>query len=619
MIKKIGAALAMLLASLLSNGISTAVADMQMNEVIVTATKTEQKPEDVTQSVTVITADDIKKSGATNVGDILSTTPGATVTNYGPLGALQSIELRGSSYQQVLVLLNGMRLNSGSAGGFDLSELPVSLDSIERIEIVRGPASALYGSDAMGGVINIITKKPTKPATTLSGAAGADGYSLASIYNSGKAGNTYYGLSYSKEHSSGFHHLNNNDDQYTAGIKLGYDLNAGSSVEASADYLNKEIGVPGSDELPSPLARQVNRLLVTGVQYKNRLSKAVDFNVRVYETEEHLGYSDPDPATYTFSTIRSTTTGAEAQLNWLMGSFSVLTVGMDGRNDNMDDSSSGTHSATMTAAYAQDELNFGDSFILIVGDRYDKHSVYGGKWSPKASARYLNAGSGTIIRASIGNSFRAPTLNDLYFMDAFGDVGNPNLQPETAVEYEGGIEQALGAGNSIKFTAFNRRVKDLIVWAPTSPGAFTYTPMNIGRARVSGTETELHFAVSQILNGNINYTLTFPVDETTGDRIFTDASHIPAQKLAGTLWLSLDAKTALTLEGESVRNYVEPGSPKWDYYVLDGKITDTVISQNNLKVQAFIGLRNIFNRQYETVQGYPMPPQEFYGGMTASF
>jgi len=188
MIKKIGAGLAMLLASLLSNGISTAVADMQMNEVVVTATKTEQKPEDVTQSVTVITADDIKKSGATNVGDILSTTPGATVTNYGPLGALQSIELRGSSYQQVLVLLNGMRLNSGSAGGFDLSELPVSLDSIERIEIVRGPASALYGSDAMGGVINIITKKPTKPATTLSGAAGDNGYSLASIYNSGKAG-----------------------------------------------------------------------------------------------------------------------------------------------------------------------------------------------------------------------------------------------------------------------------------------------------------------------------------------------------------------------------------------------------------------------------------------------
>jgi outer membrane cobalamin receptor len=619
MIKKIVTGAAVLLAALLIYGISTAIADVQMNEVVVTATKTEQKPQDLTQSVTVITADDIEKSGATNVGDVISTTAGATVTDYGPLGALQSLELRGSTYQQVLVLLDGMRLNSGSAGGYDLSELPVPLDSIERIEIVRGPASALYGSDAMGGVVNIITKKPTKEFTTLTGALGADGYSLASLYNSGKDGNTYYSLSYSKEHSSGFHHLHNYGDQYNTGIKLGYDFNAASSIEASADFLTKHIGVPGSDQLASPLARQDNRELVTGVQYKDRLSKAVDFNVRVYQTEEHLGYEDPDIATLDYSTDRSTTSGAEVQLNWLIGSFSVLTIGAEGRNDNLLDSSAGTHDASLSAEYIQEEINFGDSFILILGDRYDKHSEYGSKWSPKASARYLNAGSGTIIRASIGNSFRAPTLNDLYFIDAFGDHGNPDLRPESAVEYEGGIEQPLGAGNSIKFTAFNRRVHDLISWESATPGSFTYTPTNIGRARISGTETELHFVVSQILSGNINYALTFPVDETTNDRIFSDASHIPAQRLGGTLWLSLDSKTSLSLSGQSVRNYVEPGTPKWDYYTLDGKITDTVVSQKNLKIQVFIGLKNIFNRQYETVQGYPMPPQEFYGGMTASF
>jgi outer membrane cobalamin receptor len=619
MIKKIVRGVAVLLASLLSIGISTARADVQMNEVVVTATKTEQKPQDLTQSVTVITADEIEKSGATNVGEVISTTAGATVTDYGPLGALQSLELRGSTYQQVLVLLDGMRLNSASAGGYDLSELPVALDSIERIEIVRGPASALYGSDAMGGVVNIITKKPTKQAITLTGAHGSDGYALSSLYYSGKDEKTYYSLSYSNEHSNGFHHLNNNDNQYSTGIKLGHDFDAASSIEASADFLTKDIGVPGSDQLLSPLARQVNRELVLGVQYKDRLSQAVDFNVRVYQTGEHLGYADSDLDTYEFSTIRSTTSGAEAQLNVIMGSFSVLTIGADGRIDNLVDSSAGTHDASLTAEYIQDEINLGDSFILILGDRYDKHSAYGEKWSPKASARYLNAGSGTILRASIGNSFRAPTLNDLYFIDEFGDHGNPNLRPESAVEYEGGIEQPLGAGNSIKFTAFNRRVNDLIVWEPIVPGSFTYTPTNIGRARISGTETELHFVVSQKVSGNINYSLFFPVDQSTGDRIFSDVSHIPAQQLGGTLWVSLDSKTSLSLNGRSVRNYVEPGSPKWDYYTLDGKITDTVISQKNMKIQVFIGLRNIFNRQYETVQGYPMPPQEFYGGITASF
>jgi len=117
MTKKIAAGAAAVLALLVLDGSSPVRADVEMNEVVVTATKTEQKSQDLTQSVTVITADDIEKTGATNVGDIIGTTAGATVSDYGPLGALQNIQLRGSTYQQVLVLLDGMRLNSGSAGG----------------------------------------------------------------------------------------------------------------------------------------------------------------------------------------------------------------------------------------------------------------------------------------------------------------------------------------------------------------------------------------------------------------------------------------------------------------------------------------------------------------------
>lgn len=626
MIKKIVAGVAMLLAPMLSNGISTAVADVQMNEVVVTATKTERKPQDVTQSVTVITANEIEKSGATNVAEVISTTAGVMVTDQGPLGSLQAVNLRGSSYQQVLVLLDGKRLNSASAGGYDLSELPVPLDSIERIEIVRGPGSPLYGADAVGGVVNIITKKPTATITTLSGDLGAHvdtkGNATkpvsthASLYNSGRDGNTYYALSYSKDHSNGYRQ-NDDADRYNAGIKLGYDLDTTSSIEATADYIRKNIGVPGSVQFPSPVARQTNYEVVTGVQYKERFSKAIDINVRVYQNEDRLHYENSDFSE--FSKTRSMTSGAETQVNWLMNSFSVVTIGAEGRSDSMVDKSAGTHTASISSAYIQDEMSLGDSFILVLGDRNDKHSAFGNKWSPKASARYLNAGSGTIVRASIGNSFRAPTLNDLYFIDAFGDKGNPNLKPESAVEYEGGIEQPFGNGNSLKFTAFNRRVKDLIVWEPDPGNPFVYTPGNIGRARISGTETELHFVASQSVSGSISYTLMFPVDESTGERLFSDVSHIPAQQLGGTLQMALDSETVLSLDGRSVRNYVHPGDPKWDYYTLDGKITDTMVARKDLKTEVFIGMKNIFNRRYETVKGYPMPPQEFYGGITASY
>jgi vitamin B12 transporter len=629
MFRKIIAGTAVLFASMFLNGISTAIADVQLNEVVVTATKTERRPQDVTQSVTVVTADEIEKSGATNVGEVISTTAGAMVTDQGPLGSLQAVTLRGSSYQQVLVLLDGKRLNSGTAGGYDLSELPVPLDAIERIEIVRGPASALYGADAVGGVVNIITKKPAQGVTTISGDLGAHVDTKenakrpvsthASLYNSGRDGKTYYALSYSKNHSNGYR-INSDVDQYNAGIKLGYDLSATSSIEATADYLEKRIGVPGSVQFPSLLARQKNRETVTGARYKERLSQAFDVSLRVYQNEEKLGYTD-DPYTIPFSRTRSITAGGEAQVNWVMNSFSVVTGGAEGRDDSMVDSAAGTHAASLFSSYIQDEMSLGNSFIVVLGGRNDTHSKFGSEWSPKASARYLNAQSGTIVRASYGKSFRAPTLNDLYYTDAFGNVGNPDLQPEHAEEYEGGIEQQFGKGNSIKFTAFRRRVKDLIAWVVPDPvnNPFAYSPANVGRARISGTETELHFVASQSFSGNINYTLMFPVDESTGERLYSDTSHIPAQQLGGTLQIALDAQTVLSLDGRSVRNYVRSGDPKWNYDTLDGKITDTISSQKDSKTEVFVGMKNIFNRRYETVKGYPMPPQVLYGGITASF
>ncbi len=631
MIRRIIAGCAVWLSAAAIGGISTALADVEMKEVVVTATKTERKPQDVTQSMTVITSDEIQKSGATDVAGVLSTTAGAMVTDQGPLGSLQAVTLRGSNYQQVLVLLDGMRLNSASAGGYDLSELPVPLESIERIEILRGPASALYGADAVGGVVNIITKKPAKPLTTLSGALGERGYTSASIYNSGRSGNAYYALSYSTDHSSGYPIKsdagdvirNNAAHQYNAGIKLGYDLDAASSIEATADFVEKKIGVSGSVAFPSALARQQNRETVTGLKYKQRLTNTVDFSIRAYQNEERLTFQSPNldfPDFSVYSKTRSTTDGAEAQINWIMNSFSVVTIGTEARNDSMVDSAAGTHRATLSSAFIQDEMSLGDSFIVVLGGRNDRHSISGSKWSPKASARYLNAGSGTILRASYGKSYRAPTLNDLYFIDAFGNIGNPNLRPESAEEFEGGIEQPFGSGNSLKFTAFRKRVKDLITWQPFDPlNPFIYTPMNIGRARISGTETELHFVVSNMIAGNITYTLLFPVDEDTHERLFTDVSHIPAAQLGGTLSFSLDQQTALSLSGRWVKNYVRPDEPKWEYYTVDGKITDTFLSRKDVKAAVFLGVKNIFNREYEVVKGYPMPPKEFYGGISATF
>src|SRR3990172_23365 len=124
-------------------------ADVKLQEVVVTATKTEKDPKDVTQSVTVITADEIKKSGATNAAEVVRKAAGVSVQEYGPRGSVGQVTVRGAGSAQVLVLLDGRRLNSARSGGYNLTDLPVALDDIERIELVRGPSSALYGADAV--------------------------------------------------------------------------------------------------------------------------------------------------------------------------------------------------------------------------------------------------------------------------------------------------------------------------------------------------------------------------------------------------------------------------------------------------------------------------------------
>ena len=299
-----------------------------------------------------------------------------------------------------------------------------------------------------------------------------------------------------------------------------------------------------------------------------------------------------------------------------MNTWNVITIGAEGRDSQLKDADFGTHSATVSAEYIQDEISIGDSFILVLGEREDHHSAFGSKSSPKASARYLFNNSGTILRASYGESFRTPTFNDLFFMDSYGDTGNPNLRPESAREYEGGIEQSLGQGNSAKLTFFERKVRDLIIWRQD---IFPTFPDNIGRARISGYEAETKFTISDAAILSLNYTRMFPVDETTGERLFSADTHIPDMELGGSLKLAFNEKTSLAFDGRWVKNYVRPDEDQWEYYVVNGKISRTVQYGKALSMNYFIGMKNMFNRTYETVKGYPMPPAELYAGLSAQF
>ncbi len=600
-------------------------AEVKLNQVVVTATKTEKNPQDVTQSVTVITADEIKKSGAATAAEVIERTAGVQVNSNGPLGSTSHINIRGANSEQVLVLLDGRRLNSASDGGFDMSDLPVPLDEIERIEIVRGPSSALYGADAVGGIVNIITKKPAAAVTSVNGAAGSHGYESLALINSNKLDKFYYTLSAGREKSDGFR---TNSDLYqgTVGAKLGYDLSPDSSVEFATDYIGKEIGVPGATDFLTPLAREWDRNLGSSLTYKTKFSRELDLRMNAYQNQDKIIYMDPSfPPTSIHTT---TSTGTEAQTNWLANFWNQLTFGVEARQDHLASTDAGKHTASLWSTYLQDEISLGESLIIVFGGRYDDHSVYGDKFSPKVSTRYLISGTGTIIRASAGEAFRAPTFNELYWPfssstflgDTFINVGNPNLKPEKAKEYELSVEQPVGKGNVIKSAIFERKVDNLISWQQTKPApAITqYSPVNIGKARITGYELEAKITPLDRLTWAVNYTYLNPKDEDTGLYV----PNVPAAQLKSYVNLTLPTETNIYIEGRYVRNYAQPApnpNPSMHYTVVDGKISQPVRLGRKVKSDIFLGVKNLFNRQYQILAGYPMPPEEVYGGVSVQF
>ncbi len=588
--------------------------NVQLKEVVVTATRTEKETQDITQSVTVITADDIQKSSAVTAAEVIERTAGADVKDYGSKGSLSSINLRGANAEQVLILLDGRRLNSASAGGFDMADLPVLLEDVERIEIVRGPFSALYGADALGGVVNIITKKPTALATTITGQVGSHGYESLALSNSNKIDKFYYSLYAGKEKYDGFR-TNSDLDKGTAGGKLGYDITPDSSLEFSTDWIGKEIGVPGAVDFPSPLARQWDRNIGSSLTFQTKFSKELDLRLNAFQNREKISFINPDPVFPVNSQHTSTSTGVEAQTNWLANSWNLFTFGLDTRQDHVDSTDAGEHTASLWAVYAQDEISFGESLIVVVGGRNDSHSVYGDRFSPKMSARYIVGGTGTIIRASAGEAFRAPTLNELFWtFDGF-EKGNPNLKPETSKEYEAGVEQPLGKGNSIKFTYFERKVDNLIQWLPDS--SFIYSPINIGKARITGYEAEARFIPFKPVTWAINYTYMNAKDEATGLYVY----NVPADQLKSYLNWTLPTRTNIYVEGRYVRNYVQPTlpNPTRYYTVVDAKILQPVMLGQKTTCDVFFGIKNMFDRQYQVIAGYPMPPEELYGGVSVRF
>ena len=590
-------------------------AEVELGQVVVTATRTEIEISDVPQSLSVITKEEIMNSPDRTIPEVIQRAAGVLITNNGPIGSLTSANIRGSEAGQVLIMIDGRRINDAQNAQFDLSNLPLTKDEIERIEVLRGGASALYGADAMGGVINIITKAPTQePYARVSSSFGRFGTQEYSLSHRWKPGSLGYGLFASRGRSDGYR-PNSDYDSWVLGGELYYDLPWKGELKVSARNTQKEIGVPGTITFSDPDDRQKDNLTQVDLNYRDKIGSTVTLNFRGWQNISRQTY-DPGTQGPNFGPSflhKNYATGGDLQVNSAIGNAHLLTGGLEAIEDRVNSTATGVHQATRGALYLQDEIEVARPLTATLGLRYDYHSTYQDQINPRAGLLLRLPGE-FRIRASVARSYRAPTFNDLYWPANAFVAGNPNLQPEKAWSYELGGEKKFGDLAVFKVAGFYRDVTDLIRWAPGTD--FVWRPTNVQTAHIWGGETELIFYPWKGLAIPLNYSYLDPRDESTGEPITNKPKHIINAGVDYVTPFGLKS----SLKGRYVQYYVNNTSTlNRDYFVLDARLGYEFKIYQSFKGEGFISLTNILNRDYQINEGFPMPPQSLNGGVSIAF
>jgi outer membrane cobalamin receptor len=580
-----------------------------LEEVVVTATRMVEPLSKASASVAVVTAEEIAARGATRLDEVLQDVVGLHVVSSGPAGSLSSASIRGSEAAQVLVLIDGVRLNSPQYGQFDLNQLPVALNEIERIEVLRGAASALYGSNALGGVINIITRSPQEtPSTQVGWTEGERKTRIVSGSTSRQAGDFRYRLGAESRASDGYR-KNSDFEQYTLNGLFGYSPTEDVDVELSAYHLDYESGIPGSESWPSPDAEQEDKRTVAALKLETPLGPVKLTARGIYEHHRN-NYRDPGGWVPINETHTIDTYGAELHAEKTLNGHSFL-VGGDYYRDDLDSTNIGDEDQEHGAVFGQFQADLAASMTLLLGLRYDIHSDFDNELSPRA-ALHIALTDVTRVRLSASKAFRAPTLNDLYWPEDSFSKGNPDLDPETAWEYELALEQTLGDRGRVSLAGFLRDAEDLISWQPDD--FFVYSPVNVNDARIWGVEVDGRFDLCSFATIGGNYTYLHPKDRDTDEYLLGKPRH----EAHGFVALKPFNETTLRFDGRYLRYYPEIARKEKDYFVTDLALTHAIMF-GEVAVDATVSVKNLFNEGYEANPGYPMPPRELFAGLTAYF
>jgi len=614
---------------------------VSLEPIVVTATRTEESPEKIASSVTVITAEEIEKSRYITAKETLRRVPGLALSSQGGLGRTSSVFIRGARSEDTLVMIDGMEINDPINPGRFFNFADLTTNNIQQIEVVRGPQSPLYGSDAMGGVINIITKRGQGPPEFSLFAEGGSHATFREILeSSGAAGPWDYSFSAGRIDSDGIGSDDDYDNTSLSG-RMGFQLSEQALLEFFFRALDAETHLDDWDFMANESVNDPNFVQDTDFQlYQGRYTQEIS---DLWESILRVGYFDNDrqhhdrpdededvPGYFSEGDYEGTIFDVDWQHNLYANERNTLTFGIEYETESgeseyrdyftPDPSRFPEESVHTWGYYVQNQFELTDRLYLTAGIRLDDHQEFGSEETYKLGAAYHIPQTKTRIKGTLGTGFKAPTLYQLYtppILDYNFLGGNPDLDPEESESYDIGIEQILWHGRVwLSAVYFNNEYDDYITYTsepdPDNPDVFVSFYDNLSGAESKGWELEIRYDPTESVSFYGTYTYTDTENDETGG----DLLRIPEDMVSIIMDYTYGKKLVLTMGLYYVSDRLDIGNEETDDYTRADFAATYTLSDS---LQLHGRIENLFDQEYEESVGYDAPGFSAFGGVKVTF
>ncbi len=597
----------------MASHVTHAADDSSMGEVVVTATRNATPIEQIGNTIYVVTAKEIEQKQKRTVAEALESVPGVTVSRSGGIGGqATSVFIRGAESRFTLVLINGIPMNDPSSVGDTYNFDRINIDNVERIEVLEGSQSTLYGSRAIGGVINIITKKSTNKNVVFSSEAG----SFNTFKNAGSiaGGNdkVQFLFDISQLNAGGVTVNSAQPDKdayhlttFTSNISITPDVVTDINLLAKKMLSNASYDDTYSPNT-SPYVKSNETIL--------GLTASRSFFNEQWKSEFIIG-QDKITRDYLESSYPSHYEGKIDKYSWINTykpiKSNAITLGLEKLFEEATTNSFTPHHDAINSLFAQDQATIFEDVYLTVGGRIDDHDQFGTHGTYKVAAAYTIKEQRITLRSSLGTGFKAPSLAQLY--DSSWGSNNPNLKPEKSKSWDVGFDKTFAFLQSkLGVSWFHNTYTDLI----SSSFATHWQNTNIAHAQSSGLGLNLSVIPSKDLTISTNYTYTKTRDDQGQELLRRPQNQF---NVSGDYRLSATVKLGaeLTYVG-SRQDYINITGPKGEvggYYLVNMTGSYDI----NKSLQLFARVNNLFDRSYQNVSGYNNPGIATYAGIKASF